>query len=251
MDLTCVTCNPGGTAPEGSPTLISIRPPSVAGAPPAAILSRNLSQDGNRFFFETKDALVSQDTNGEDGCPEASQTVHGEFIRPCQDVYEWEASGTGSCHEDSPAYSTVNDGCIYLISTGKSDRASYFGDADLDGNNVFVFTYEQLVGQDEDALLDVYDARVNGGFDSQNEVKAPDCDGEACKALPVNPPASQAPGSAGFTGPGDSTPERPHKKKQRKHKKHKHTKHKKKHGTKGAKGKKGQRAAKTSRGAGR
>jgi hypothetical protein len=232
MALTCLTCNPTGAAPAGPAWLASIRPPVGGGPPPAAMLGRNLSGDGNRFFFETKDALVAQDTNGENGCPEQGVTVHVAFARPCQDVYEWEAPGRGSCTENSPAYSTLDAGCIYLISTGKSDRASYFGDADREGDNVFVFTYQPLVGQDKDALLDVYDARVNGGLASQNQPEAPACSGEACKAPPASAPAGQAAGSAAFAGPGNATPGRPHKKKHRKHRKHRHGRHRRGHGAK-------------------
>jgi hypothetical protein len=51
-------------------------------------------------FFDTYEALVSQDTNGQ------------------ADVYEWEREGAGSC----PAGSA--DGCVYLLSGGTSDDGS-------------------------------------------------------------------------------------------------------------------------------
>jgi virginiamycin B lyase len=218
MSLACVTCDPRGSMPEGPARLASIQPPAIVGVPPADMLGRNLSRDGNRFFFETPDALVAADTNGEDGCLAWGSAPQKGSTRACQDVYEWEAPGTGSCKESSSAYSEQNAGCIYLITTGKSKEASFFGDADLDGENVFVFTYEQLVGQDEDALLDAYDARVDGGLSSQNEPPKPICENESCKAPPSTPSTPPPPGSASFSGPGDPAPKRAHKKKKKKRK---------------------------------
>ncbi len=247
--LTCLTCNPRGVTPGGPARLASVRPPSIGTLPGAATLGRNLSQDGDRFFFETPDALVAEDTNGGDNCPAWGGGDQKQSSRACQDVYEWEASEAGSCKEDSPAYSPLNEGCIYLISTGKGKEATFFADADLDGDNVFVFTYEQLVPQDKDALLDAYDARVGGGSAFQHQPPEEICDnGETCKAPPSTPPATQTPGSSGFAGPSDPEPKRAHKKKKRKH-----AKHKKKRGSKAKqnKAKKKQRAAGKSRGAGR
>jgi hypothetical protein len=201
MSLACMTCDPRGVTPEGPARLASLQPPTVGANPPAATLSRNLSRDGNRFFFETVDALVAEDTNGAEGCPPFGSGTQEGTMRACQDVYEWEAPGTGSCTESSPAYSAQNEGCIYLISTGKSTEASFFADADLDGENAFIFTYEQLVPQDKDALLDAYDARIGGGLASQHQVDPPPCTGEACKAAPSAPLAPPPPGSSSFSGP--------------------------------------------------
>ena len=62
------------------------------------------------------------------------------------DVYMWE------------------DGELSLISTGKAARPSKFVDASADGDDVFFTTRERLVGADVDDQVDVYDARVGGGF---------------------------------------------------------------------------------------
>ena len=100
-------------------------------------------------------------------------------IRTCQDVYEWEAKGTGSCKSESQ-----NGGCLYLLSTGKGAEPAFFADADEDGENVFIFTANPLVSQDKDALIDAYDVRVGGGLASQNQPATKPCDGEACKPEP-------------------------------------------------------------------
>jgi hypothetical protein len=228
--LACITCDPRGQAPNGPARIASIRPVGIGGATPrTAVLARNLSPDGTRFFFESPDALVAGDTNGQDGCSAWGGGAQVGSSRSCQDVYEWEAPETGSCTESSPAFTASSGGCVYLISTGKSKEASFFADADEEGVNAFFFTFDRLVGQDEDGLMDVYDARVGGGLADQYPAKPGSCSGEACKPLP--PPASpgQSSGTASFSGPGNP----PHAKAK-----------KKKHHKKKGKGKKG-RAAKT------
>jgi hypothetical protein len=191
----CVSCSPIDAPPRGAAELGSVVPPFLLpSANPAAVLSRNLSADGNRVFFETIDALVPGDTNGNAGCPKKG--IPGQFFTPtCLDVYEWESEGTGSCK------TAVQDGgCIYLISTGKSSEASSFGDASLDGSDAFVFTYAKLVGQDQDQLMDVYDASVEGGLVSQNTPAPPKCEStDACQPPPPGTPPSQSPGSESFS----------------------------------------------------
>jgi sugar lactone lactonase YvrE len=211
---TCVSCNPTGAPPTGPARLATIKAPTAGASPPAPVLSRNLSAGGDRVFFESADALVAADTNGYGGCPPWGSALQKIHIRACQDVYEWEADGAGSCHSKAQ-----DGGCLYLISTGKSPEASFFGDASASGDDVFTFTYSQLVAQDKDHLLDVYDARVGGGLGSQNEAEAIPCAGEACKGAPAPAPATSSPGSADAAGAGNQKPSR-HRKKKRHTKKH-------------------------------
>jgi sugar lactone lactonase YvrE len=217
--LTCITCNPTGVPPSARPTIASIESTSLASNPPAPVLSRNLSTDGDRFLFETSEALLAADTNGDEACPVVFQDV-----RACQDVYQWEAEGTGSCESE-----TQNGGCLSLISTGRSPDASYFADASASGDDVFFFTRSALVGSDTDSLRDVYDARVEGGLASQNQPPPkPPCEGEAtCKPPLSTPPTPGSAGTATFIGPPDPKPK--HKKPKRHHRKKKH--HSKKHHT--------------------
>jgi hypothetical protein len=196
------------------------------------VASRNLSSNGGRAFFETTEALVSEDTNGQGGCPPI-----GTLGTPsCIDVYEWEAPGIGGCDEGDPAYSALNGGCLYLISTGKSEFPSFFADASLSGDDAFFFTRERLVGQDEDELQDVYDARVGGGLASQNPPPPNPCEGaDACHEPAPPPPAETTPATPNFVGPGDPTPKHKKQKAKKHKKKHMQKKHRKKH--KQAKGK--------------
>jgi WD40 repeat protein len=131
-------------------------------------LPRNLAADG-RLFFDSGDALVPGDVNGK------------------RDVYEYE------------------NGRASLISSGTSGSDSFFLDASPSGNDVFFNTRSQLVPQDKDEKLDVYDARVGGGFPAP-VVPPPPCLGESCKAPPVGLPGDQAPGSAGVAGAGNLLP---------------------------------------------
>ncbi len=212
--LGCVSCNPTGATPVGEATMQSINAGFAKASVPSAVWVRSLSANGRRAFFETTDQLVANDLNGGGGCP----VVPGaEGIRSCQDVYEWEAKGEGSCESEGQ-----NGGCIYLISSGESDEPSFFADASENGEDVFFFTRQSLVRQDTDQLQDLYDARVGGGIASQNEAPPPRCEGEACKGPAPQAPGAQSAGSAGFSGPGNPTPNRHKHKKKRHAKKHGH-----------------------------
>jgi hypothetical protein len=215
--LHCVSCNPTGAAAVGSAGLVSITVGQVGAPEPAPVLSRNLSADGNRIFFETPDALVAGDTNGDDSC--AKDEAYAFPIPSCQDAYEWEAAGTGSCPEDAG-----QQGCLYLLSTGTSPHPSFFGDASVSGDDAFIFTFSQLVRKDEDDLLDVYDASVEGGLASQDAVPPVPCEGEGCKEGAPAPPGSPAAGTASFSAPGNpqAVHRKAHKKKRRRHAKKKH-----------------------------
>jgi hypothetical protein len=197
--LLCVTCNPTGEAPEASARLTSIEPPGVIPPDPAELTSRNLSADGERFFFETKEALVGADTDSAEGCP-----LSGLFF-PCQDVYEWEAPGAGNCKEGGPGYAPLIGGCLYLLSVGKEHEPAFFGDASESGDDIFLFTRSQLVGQDQDELYDVYDVHANGGLAAQNEPPKVPCEGEGCK--PATTPAPRVDSPPSFVGPPN--PKRP------------------------------------------
>ncbi len=177
-ELLCVSCVPTGISPTGAPSLGSngLALGDVVKNGP----SRNLSADGNRFFFESPDALVPGDTNS------------------VGDVYEWEAKGTGSCESESQ-----NGGCLYLISSGTDPEESIFLGASKSGDHVFFFTSQQLVPGDQDFLRDVYDAGVGAGLASQHTLAPPTCSTTACQANPA-PPADQTPASATFQGPGNA-----------------------------------------------
>ncbi len=218
--VTCVSCDPSGVTPVGSASTDGGLPAvNIIGAIQTPHPRRVISSDGRRVFFETPDALVPADTNGDAGCP----LTPGGLA--CTDVYEWEADGAGSC--DSAA---ENGGCLYLISSGTSDHHSYLAGASASGSDVFIDTQDRLVAQDEDGLYDVYDARVGGGIASQQQTSPPPCGGaEQCHGPLTSSPAAPGAGTAAFQGPGNSKPaakKKPHKKHRHRRKRHrKHAKH--------------------------
>jgi hypothetical protein len=168
--LACVSCDPNAPSPASNAYLVYGE--LVASANPGSYLfnTRNLSESGDEVFFQTREGLVPQDTNGQ------------------MDVYEWEREGTGSC--------PVGQGdCRYLISTGASPDESYFGDASANGEDVFFFTRQALVRQDRDNNVDAYDARVGGGLAAQNPPATVPCDGEACREVGGSTPALGIPSS--------------------------------------------------------
>jgi hypothetical protein len=116
-----------------------------------------------------------------------------------QDVYEWETAGTGTCEEADANYFPENDGCLYLISSGDSPFESEFWEATDDGDDAFFTTESSLVPQDPGSV-DLYDARVEGGF-PQPVVNKP-CEGEACQSPPP-PPVDRTPASSVYNGPGN------------------------------------------------
>lgn len=202
----CVTCNPTGERPNNQrhryvgTIMPAIFPDDIS----HPTLTHFVSADGNRVFFESGEKLVPADTNGDNGCPEVSDPAPG--VLSCQDVYEWEAPGAGSCVEGGPAYSSQDRGCLYLVSTGTSSSPSYFGDASASGDDAFVFTSAPLVPQDKDQLLDIYDAGVGGGLASQHPVVPPSCEGEACRGAGTAPGTATGAGTASFEGAGNPPP---------------------------------------------
>ena len=202
--ITCASCNPTGIRPnadigwQGFDYPGSIGPNSAA----AALELHLLSADGNRAFFSTKEALVAGDID--------NSTCHliGSRLTPsCQDVYEWEAPGSGICTKDGPAYSSLNEGCLYLLSTGQGENPAWLIDASPSGNDVYILTRDSLVGQDTDSILDIYDARTGGGLTAQNPIAVPPCEAEGCKGPNATPPSFSAPPQ--FAGPADPKPKRP------------------------------------------
>jgi NHL repeat-containing protein len=201
-ELRCVSCNPTGARPagrevsgalNGNPTTAKWAAAELPAAEYSHHFSRVLSEDGERLFFQSFDALLPQDTNGK------------------TDVYQWEASDAGDCETADANYFEPNGGCLSLISSGQSPRDAEFLDASADGSDVFLKSAERLHGADTDTLIDIYDARVEGGFPAPPPAAAPcDLGSGACEGPGSSPPSSTGAGSAVFVGPGNQAarPER-------------------------------------------
>ncbi|MGA2163638.1 MAG: hypothetical protein ABSH36_04140 [Solirubrobacteraceae bacterium] len=178
--LVCVSCNPT-KAPASASSYLTLH--SSAGPFRSAFMTRNLSNNGARIFFETREGLVPRDTNNQ------------------MDVYEWEQEGDGSCQNGN---GNGSGGCLYLISTGNDSSESYIGDISAEGEDIFFFTRQSLVNQDQDNNTDLYDAREGGGIPGQDsESSAPCAEEEACRGSIEAPFAVTLPSSSAFTGVGN------------------------------------------------
>jgi hypothetical protein len=170
--LSCPSCNPSNASPLGPSTLRTIGGTVITLSQPRYLT------DSGRLYFDSQDALVPADTNGN-----------------VEDVYQYEPEGIGSCQREG--------GCVSMISAGREQDDSNFLTMDESGDNVFFTTTDQLVPADTDEFYDLYDARVGGvpgGFSPPPQVTT----GEP-PFLPAPPEGT--PSSMGFVGP-ESKPAR-------------------------------------------
>jgi hypothetical protein len=142
----------------------------------AAPVTRSLSDDGRYVFFQSKLALTE------------------DALEAHENVYEYHA------------------GNVYLISDGVDETQQAEGRSsvglmgtDASGQDVFFTTADPLAGQDTDTAMDVYDARVNGGFPAPVPPAA--CAGEewlgGCLGALPGVPSPPAAGSAALPGGGN------------------------------------------------
>ena len=198
--LACASCDPTGSRPVGifegnefEERLVDYganwRGRWIAGNIPgwtstnlsSALYQSRYLDDSGRLFFDSADALVPADVNGE------------------EDVYEYEPVGVGSCQPPdygqsaSAVYSAGVGGCIGLISAGTSSEESAFMDASESGGDVFFLTLSHLSPRDFDTSADIYDAHectASAPCAPPAPVAPPPCTtGDACKAAPTPQPA--------------------------------------------------------------
>jgi hypothetical protein len=171
--LSCASCDPSGAPPSVEGT--TFLPVSLQ----RTYMPRWISEDGSRVFFDSNEPLVSQDTNN------------------AQDVYEWEREGASACPVE--AHSRLDGGCVFLLSGGDSPDSSFFVDASTNANDVFFTTRGRLVPRDENEKVDLYDARVGGGFPEVSLT----CTGTGCQGVPPASPIFATPASTTFNGVGN------------------------------------------------
>jgi hypothetical protein len=159
----CLSCNPKGKRPIGPSAIPGAWANGLSFAP---YKPRALSANGRRVFFTSQDALVTSDSN--------SQPASGTGV---PDVYQWEAAGEGSCK--------LAGGCLEILSNGALPQGATFADASADGSDAYFLTESSLIPADP-GQLDLYDARVGGGF-PEAAPQIP-CEGDACQILPPVPP---------------------------------------------------------------
>jgi hypothetical protein len=127
-----------------------------------------LTADGNRIFFETSDSVVPQDANG---------SAPFGIVPGAEDVYEYAG------------------GVPQLLSDGQSTTGNLLAGVSRTGDDVFFYTRSSLVPQDTDGgILDLYDARVGGGFPSPPGSAA--CGEDGCHPAPTQAPFLPVPASS-------------------------------------------------------
>ncbi len=165
--LVRVSVGQGGFNHDGNDTgaaddaKISVPPFNFQYKPAEYASELSVSADGSDVFFESPVALTPQALNERPGL---------------QNIYEYHA-GRVSLISDGQDTS----GRVKLLTTDES------------GADVFFTSIDRLVGQDTDTNLDVYDARVDGGFPGP-ESPTP-CAGEACQGPLSGAPTLLSPGS--------------------------------------------------------
>lgn len=151
--LRCVSC------PAVAATSDATVGPEVTSAVVEYALSgirpRFLADDGT-LFFSTAEALVPADING------------------VADAYQYDP----------------RRGRLALLSTGRGSEPANFVEADPRGDNVYLVTRQRLTAGDGDDLVDLYDARTDGGLPEPEAIGNPPCQGEGCQPTAATPPAA-------------------------------------------------------------
>ena len=169
QQIVCVSCNPSGAPATASASTAAQENTSVA--QPVSAQNHPLSDDGERVFFSTGEALVPEDVNGR------------------IDAYEYD----------------VPSGTVHLLSSGTERSDSFFMNASSSGNDALFMTRAQLVGSDTDNSYDLYDARVGGGFPEPPPTTA-SCSGDVCHGPQGVAPGVGVPGTQLLNGAGNVTP---------------------------------------------
>jgi hypothetical protein len=214
--VTCVSCGPGGSAPQGhaSFNLQEQGPGASADWVPQAmpLIDDRPAQAGReavlRVVFETTEALLPQDING------------------TWDVYEWEQEETEGCSRaglklasltESEHFSAADHGCLYLLSSGTGSGAvaengqnvggSYLLGAGEGLTDIYIETTDPMTGTlGVDNVPHVYDVRQDGGFPSPAAAAPTGCEPGFCRPEGEGSPVFGSPASAGLTGAGNLKP---------------------------------------------
>jgi hypothetical protein len=184
----CVTCGAGAAPEHGE--VVGVGLETVLESEDEVPALTQISEDGQRVFFQTTAQLVPQDTN-------STTTVEGSANgHPGLDVYEWEAEGV----EEAPGvFCGAVNGCTHLLSSGEDVGPSTLLGASRNGRDVFFESAARLTPQDTDEFPDIYDARVDGGFPPP----PPPLECLSCQGVGSSPPLFGVPATGSFVGAGN------------------------------------------------
>jgi hypothetical protein len=183
--LLCVSCNPRIEPASSDARLQEL---SAANAP---TIIHNVTDDGDQVFFESEEALVEADIDG------------------VNDVYQWKRE------EGSASLSLISSGQsgAYLKPEGQPfPPPNLLLSVTPDGEDVTFLSEDALVpGAPEGGAMQIYDARVNGGFPAP--AQPPVCLKEDCWPTSTGvAPSLAGPASEATQGVGNVKP--------RKHRRH-------------------------------
>jgi hypothetical protein len=172
--LVCVSC--AGGQPIDNAEFARAALKEVGAATNAVGPPRPISEDGSVVFFDSESALLGQAVPGR------------------EHVYEW--------HEGklSMISSPTDPSEAYFL--GSSSYVNARGET-VEAGNVFFSTHAQLAPADTDVSDDIYDARVDGGFEGLTPSQ---CTGTGCQGIPGAPPIFATPASVTFAGVGNFPP---------------------------------------------
>jgi hypothetical protein len=174
----CISCaSPFDPEPRLLSTFMPERGPNGSRLAP---LASPASENGDFIFFDTPNALVPQDVNGEIS-PHSNHVGEENFstwFSPSSDVYEWRREGIDGCG--------LVQGCLALITNGIDGTENVLLGVGRSGRDVFIGTHSQLVATDTDHLGDIYDARIDGGFPAP-PAPPTECEGDECSTPPAAP----------------------------------------------------------------
>jgi hypothetical protein len=177
--LLCVSCNPDGEPPTFDARFEVVYEGHIS----TQVIVHNLSDDGNRVFFETEEALVGRDVDVNN------------------DIYEWSAGA-------EPALSLITSGqtAVYREPSFPEGLESLMPTNEIaavtpSGSDVFFRTSDSLTPTaGVNGTPAIYDARIGGGFAaSAGSV----CEGDGCQGEPSGAPVFASTVSAVFAGAGN------------------------------------------------
>jgi hypothetical protein len=177
---------------------------SQASDPTAYWSNLSVSADGSYVFFQSGDGLTPRALDRKllsEECktPQVSEEAfcHPPLFEKYEVLLEELGFLTKTYINNIYEY---HDGNVYLISDGRDvSEAPNSGSnvellgTDASGADVLFTTVDSLVSQDTDTNLDIYDARVDGGFPAP--VSPPECSGDGCQGAVSAAPILLSPGS--------------------------------------------------------
>jgi hypothetical protein len=191
--------------------------PNFAISNPAAAGSNLAVSADGAVTFMSADGLTPQAANNSVAAERLVCVLGKEFQQLCEEqlppkefpeFYILVPTYAQNVYEYRPLGGSIAEGNVYLISDGRDlaigasgrSAANLIG-MDTSGGDILLETADALVPQDSDTQIDIYDARIGGGFPGSSSPSS--CAGDACQGpLAPVPPFSPA-GSATQAG-GDN-----------------------------------------------